>query len=460
MVDGPFGSNLKTEHYTETGPRVVRLQNIGDGEFLDAEAHISQEHFDSLRKHNVLPGDVLIASLGETLPRACVAPAWLGDAIVKADCLRVRPAPGVDPRFVAAVLNSPDIRSKVSAQIQGVGRPRVNLSTLRSLEVPVPPEKEQCRIVEELQRRMSRVDRAMESLRTSLSKLAPARRAICGFAVRPTAGNAGADASYLARLSAEIGHDVAPIADAGWPVVRLGDLVLRIEAGKSFACDGRPAAPEEWGVVKVSSMSWGDFLEEENKALPERAVPNPDHEIKKGDLLFSRANTSGLVGASVLVGNCRPRLVLSDKSLRLIPAPSVDRQWLQFALSAPSVRAQMSELASGVKDSMRNISQEKLRSIAIPLPTLEFQLSLAVEIERRLSLVDVVSRGVSANVRKTEAVRRSLRAAAFSGRLVPQDPSDEPADQLLERIRSARAEAESPKRRGRTRATRSEAPAA
>ena len=50
LTDGPFGSNLKTSHYTQEGPRVIRLQNIGDGVFLDERAHISEEHFNRLRK--------------------------------------------------------------------------------------------------------------------------------------------------------------------------------------------------------------------------------------------------------------------------------------------------------------------------------------------------------------------------------------------------------------------------
>ena len=76
ITDGPFGSNLKTSHYTDAGPRVIRLQNIGDGFFVDGSAHISQTHFNTLRKHEIVAGDLAIAALGETLPRSCVAPAW------------------------------------------------------------------------------------------------------------------------------------------------------------------------------------------------------------------------------------------------------------------------------------------------------------------------------------------------------------------------------------------------
>jgi type I restriction enzyme S subunit len=64
ITDGPFGSKLKTAHYTSSGPRVIRLQNVGDGVFIDAPAHISEAHFATLQKHRVRAGDIVIAALG------------------------------------------------------------------------------------------------------------------------------------------------------------------------------------------------------------------------------------------------------------------------------------------------------------------------------------------------------------------------------------------------------------
>jgi type I restriction enzyme, S subunit len=66
LTDGPFGSNLKTDHYTSAGPRVIRLQNVGEGRFINERAHISEEHFDRLRKHEARAGDVVIAALTVT----------------------------------------------------------------------------------------------------------------------------------------------------------------------------------------------------------------------------------------------------------------------------------------------------------------------------------------------------------------------------------------------------------
>ena len=128
ITDGPFGSKLKTEHYTDTGPRVIRLQNIGEGIFRDARAYISATHYNTLQKHRVYGGDLVVAALGEELPRACIVPDWVGPAIVKADCIRLKPDPNlVLPRYLNFALNFEQTRKRAATIIHGVGRPRLNL---------------------------------------------------------------------------------------------------------------------------------------------------------------------------------------------------------------------------------------------------------------------------------------------------------------------------------------------
>jgi type I restriction enzyme S subunit len=156
LCDGPFGSNLKTEHYTSEGPRVVRLQNIGDGEFVDAQAHVAVSHFEKLRRHEVFAGDLVVASLGEDVPRAARVPPSLGQAIVKADCLRFSVDPKLaDAGFVMHALNSPPTRKRVGDLVHGIGRPRIGLTLFRQTAVPLPPRAEQERLAEEIDRHIS-----------------------------------------------------------------------------------------------------------------------------------------------------------------------------------------------------------------------------------------------------------------------------------------------------------------
>ena len=239
-------------------------------------------------------------------------------------------------------------------------------------------------------------------------------------------------------LSGSTADDRCPV---GWQAVTLGELLEDIEAGKSFRAQARPAEPEEWGVIKVSAMTWGHFREDENKALPPGTRAEPRFEIRSGDLLLSRANTAEYVGATVLVEKTRPRLLLSDKSMRLKPRPSIDSRWLLLALSSPLVRAQMSAVATGTSDSMRNISQEKVRRLALGLPPAAEQHRIVDEVERQFSILDATEQAVEDGRKRAGRLRHVILREAFAGRLVPQDPSDEPASALLERIGAERAKA-------------------
>lgn len=143
--DGPFGSNLKSEHYTEAGIRVIRLQNIGVGEFLDEDhAYVSEAHFATLRKHECRPGDVVVGTLGDPNLRACIVPENIGRAINKADCVQIRVDKSVaTPEFVSAMLNIPSLEHKAQDKILGQTRSRISMGRLKTLIVPRPPLEQQ-----------------------------------------------------------------------------------------------------------------------------------------------------------------------------------------------------------------------------------------------------------------------------------------------------------------------------
>lgn len=179
VTDGPFGSNLKTAHYTESGPRVIRLQNIGDGVFVDEHAHISSQHFASLAKHRVHAGDLVIAALGERPPRACVIPSSVGPAIVKADCVRFKPNDELAlPSYLNYALNSDGTRTRTAAIVHGVGRPRLNLGEIKSIALPLPPLDEQHRIVVEVERRLSVIEEIKALVDINLKRAERLRQSI------------------------------------------------------------------------------------------------------------------------------------------------------------------------------------------------------------------------------------------------------------------------------------------
>ncbi|MFI9593615.1 hypothetical protein [Nonomuraea sp. NPDC052265] len=212
---------------------------------------------------------------------------------------------------------------------------------------------------------------------------------------------------------------------SGWACATLGDLLLRIEAGKSFTCEPRPAEKNEWGVIKVSAMTYGAFREEENKAVPAHQSVDPANEIKPGDILVSRASgTREYVGAPVMVGDCRPRLLLSDKSLRLIPSTWVDRHWLLQALASPEVRAQISAEASGT-NSLRNISQQALSAVEMLVPPLAEQKRIVLDLKARLVELEEVAALLSSAAIRLAGLREFVLGAVCTGRLLGIEVVDE-----------------------------------
>jgi len=149
IVDGPFGSNLKTEHYVaEPGVRVVRLQNITPFEYDDTDrAFIKEGHAEALSKNIVQPNDVLIASLGDgTHPagRACLYPSNLPEAINKADCFRLRAdSRVVTNSYIMLFMNSDIFAQQARKWTQGVTLQRINTTSLKRIYISCPPLEEQ-----------------------------------------------------------------------------------------------------------------------------------------------------------------------------------------------------------------------------------------------------------------------------------------------------------------------------
>jgi type I restriction enzyme S subunit len=174
ITDGPFGSQLKTEHYINTpGFRVIRLQNIGSYKFREEyRSYIDQARFERLSKHHVRSGDLVVAGLVDPNIRCCEIPDALGSALVKADCYRLAVHPDISSRFVLYFLNSPLAQEFATVHHHGMTLIRIGLGNFRKIPIPLPPLAEQRRIV-------ARVDELMalcDALEASLQAGDDARR--------------------------------------------------------------------------------------------------------------------------------------------------------------------------------------------------------------------------------------------------------------------------------------------
>ena len=141
LSDGPFGSNLKSEHYVESGIRVIRLGNIGVGRFINNDqSYISEEHYERLKKYTCKAGDIVIGTLGEPNLRACLVPDSIEYAINKADCVHYVPRPEIlDRYFVCQYINCPETLSLASGMVHGQTRSRISSGQLAEMPIFIPP---------------------------------------------------------------------------------------------------------------------------------------------------------------------------------------------------------------------------------------------------------------------------------------------------------------------------------
>jgi len=154
-----------------------------------------------------------------------------------------------------------------------------------------------------------------------------------------------------------------------WNWALFDELLEGSESGWSPKCDAEPRRPGEWGVLKVSAVTWGEFRSEENKRLPLSLDPRPECEVKAGDFLLSRANTAELVARSVIAPPSVPdRLLMSDKIVRLRFADAELKPWANLVNNSLFAREHYRSNATGTSDSMRNVSRQVIHELPIPLP--------------------------------------------------------------------------------------------
>lgn len=180
ISDGPFGSNLKSSDYVGFGVRVVRLENIGAGEFIeDKESFISHEKYEILKRHTVRPGDIVVASFINDAVRAALVPPSIPYAVNKADCFQVHCfGESLSAQFLLKCLGSRYFFKQLEQLVHGVGRPRINTTQLGESFVPLCSLPEQQEIIRLLDEQFTVIEQNEREIDAALKRSAALRQSI------------------------------------------------------------------------------------------------------------------------------------------------------------------------------------------------------------------------------------------------------------------------------------------
>jgi type I restriction enzyme S subunit len=375
----------------------VKSGELESNIILDTEEKISEEALKNSSAKIFPKGTLLIALYGATIGKL----AKLGiDAATNQAVCGIFENEEHDLQYLYWYLFHKR-RKLIEAGIGGA-QPNISQTILKNLEIPLPSKTIQQKIVSKIEELFSELDKGIEELKTAQQQLKVYRQAVLKWAFEGKLTNEDVKDGELPK---------------GWKLSVFGDYISHIGAGKSFRCEERPPKVNEVGILKVSSVTWGFYDEEESKTCFSNELLNENYLVKEGDFLFSRANTIELIGACVIVQTVNKTLMLSDKILRFRFSDAVLKKYVLYYLRSKKGRREIERLSTGNQESMRNIGQEKIKQIVIPITSLEEQQQIVQEIESRLSVCDKIEETITNSLKQAEALRQSILKKAFNGEL-------------------------------------------
>jgi len=466
--------------------RLIQLADIGDSFYKNkSQRFLTSEKAKELACTFLKPGDVLIARMPEPLGRTCIFPGDQKLAITAVDICIVRTGEGgSDHPWIMYTLNSPSIRRRIETLQRGTTRKRISRRNLASLKIPIPPLKEQKRIVAKIDDLFARVNESQERLAKVQNILKRFRQSVLAAACtgRLTADwrSIQKDLEPAEQLVERIRRKYreqyeAECAKAKRECKKLPKKPEMLKLRKLDNAD-LPVLPEEWTWVYLPQL--GYLNRGKSKHRPRNAphlYGGPYPFIQTGDIAQSRGLITSHKQTYSEIGLAQSHLWpsgticitiaanIANSALLTYPACFPDsvvglftdeslcfKEYAEFFIR--TARANLDQFA--LATAQKNINIEILSDVVVPLPPIAEQEVIVRRVEALFKLADSIEKGVAAASVRAEKLTQSILAKAFRGELIPTEAelarregrSYEPTSTLLTHIKAERESKEKPEK--------------
>lgn len=362
FVDGPFGSDLKVSDYSESGVRILQLQNVGDGYFIDDNVKFTTERKAlELNRCIVRPGDLLIAKMADPLARACVVPAEFERGLIVADLMKLRLGPQHDSTYVCSAINSPAFRREAERLSTGTTRTRISLSTLKRICLPERTPKEEERIGSIART----IDDAIEQTEALIAKQQQVKVGLMYDLF--SRGLTPAGQLRPRRADAPDLYHETPL---GWlPKEWTPTPFAKCAASFFLGTTLRGVGPgtETVPLLKMGNLTWGELDISEVEPLAMIKVADERHWLQSGDFLFNTRNTPELVGKTAVYRGEFERCTYDNNLLRVRFKGGLDSRFVCYYMSHGRGQQRVFTLATGTT-SVAAIYWSALARYDLPVP--------------------------------------------------------------------------------------------
>src|SRR6266704_1057180 len=346
--------------------------------------------------------------------------------------------------------------------------PGLSRSDYNPVAIKLAPLPEQQRIVAAIEQQFSRLDVGVAALRQAKEKLKRYRAAVLKAAVEGKLTETWRAEHPATEPASKLLERILSERRAKWEADLRAkgkdSAKVRYVEPKGPDVEGLPELPEGWCWATVEQVSYfvrygtsaktseddsgvpvlrmgniqdGTLDLSNLKYLPANHSEFPGLLLEEGDLLFNRTNSAELVGKSAVYRGNLSKCSYASYLICVRTLAGCLTDYLCFFLNSSYGKAWVASVVTQ-QVGQANVNGSKLQALAFPLPPLLEQEQIVSEVEQRLSIVSQLEAAVEANLKRAERLRQSILKEAFAGRLVTQDPNDEPASVLLERIRKER----------------------